>query len=72
MARRGSPPKRKVIPDPIYKNDMVTQLINKILMKGKKGISEANSIWKFKNFKDKTKEDPLTYLKNALIMSGRT
>jgi small subunit ribosomal protein S7 len=59
MARRGSPPKRKIIQDPVYKNDIVSQLINKILMMGKKGISEQIVYGSLRILKDKTKEDPL-------------
>jgi len=66
MARRGSPPKRKIIPDPVYKNDIVSQLINKILMMGKKGISEQIVYGSLKILKDKTKEDPLGILDKCL------
>ena len=66
MARRGSPPKRKVIQDPVYKNDIVSQLINKILMMGKKGISEQIVYGSLRILKDKTKEDPLGILDKCL------
>ena len=66
MARRGSPPKRKIIPDPVYKNDIVSQLINKLLMMGKKGISEQIVYGSLRILKDKTKEDPLGILDKCL------
>ena len=66
MARRGSPPKRKVIQDPVYKNDIVSQLINKLLMMGKKGISEQIVYGSLRILKDKTKEDPLGILDKCL------
>ena len=66
MARRGSPPKRKVIQDPVYKNYIVSQLINKILMMGKKGISEQIVYGSLRILQDKTKEDPLGILDKCL------
>jgi len=66
MARRGSPPKRKTIPDPVYKNDIVSSLINKLLMMGKKGISEQIVYGSLKILRDKTKEDPLSVLDKCL------
>ena len=66
MARRGSPPKRKVIQDPVYKNYIVSQLINKILMMGKKGISEQIVYGSLRILRDKTKEDPLGILDKCL------
>jgi len=66
MARRGSPPKRKTIPDPVYKNYIINQLINKMLMQGKKGISEQIVYGSLKILKDKTKEDPIGILDKCL------
>src|SRR4030042_3305240 len=66
MARRGSPPKRKIIRGPVYNNGMVNQLINKLLMQGKKGISEQIVYGSLRILKDKTKEDPLGILDKCL------
>ena len=40
MPRKGPADKRKIDPDPIYQNQLVTQLINKILLTGKKSVAE--------------------------------
>ena len=40
MPRKGPAQKRVIQPDPIYQNPLVTQLINKILMSGKKSVAE--------------------------------
>lgn len=40
MPRRGSVPKRDVLPDPIYKNKILTKLINQVMYDGKKGIAQ--------------------------------
>lgn len=66
MARRGSPSKRKVSTDPIYKNGLVTHFVNKILMKGKKGISEKIVYGSLKILGDKTKESPIEILEKCL------
>jgi small subunit ribosomal protein S7 len=66
MARRGNPPKRRINPDPIYKNEVVTHLINKILLKGKKGISEKIVYGSLKILGDKTKENPIDILDKCL------
>ena len=66
MARRGNPSKRKVIPDPIYKNVVITQLINKILWKGKKSVAEGIMYGSLKILGDKTKENPIDILEKCL------
>jgi len=41
MPRRGGAPIRSVLPDPIYKNIVVTKLINQVMLDGKKGIAQT-------------------------------
>ena len=66
MARRGKPPKRKIVPDPIYKNLLVTQFINKILWRGKKSIAEKIVYGSLKILGDKTRENPCDILDKCL------
>ncbi|MFD2640139.1 30S ribosomal protein S7 [Piscibacillus salipiscarius] len=40
MPRKGSVPKRDVLPDPIYNSKLVTRLINQIMVDGKKGVAQ--------------------------------
>lgn len=40
MPRKGSVAKRDVLPDPIYNSKLVTRLINKIMLEGKRGTSQ--------------------------------
>ena len=40
MPRKGHIPKRKVLPDPIYNSQVVTRLINNIMLDGKKGAAQ--------------------------------
>ena len=40
MPRKGPAPKRPVEVDPVYSSQLVTQLINKVLVDGKKQVAE--------------------------------
>ena len=40
MPRRGSVPKRDVLPDPMYNSKLVTKLINNVMEDGKKGVAQ--------------------------------
>jgi len=41
MPRKGPAVRREVLPDPVYQNPLVTQLINKVLLHGKKTVAES-------------------------------
>lgn len=41
MPRKGSVPKRDVIPDPLYGNELVTKFINALMLDGKRGVAES-------------------------------
>ena len=51
MPRKGYVAKRDVLPDPIYNSKLVTRLINKLMLDGKKGVAQKivygafGSIW---------------------------
>ncbi|HHY59475.1 MAG TPA: 30S ribosomal protein S7 [Clostridia bacterium] len=40
MPRKGSVPKREVLPDPVYQSTVITKLINQVMRDGKKSIAE--------------------------------
>jgi small subunit ribosomal protein S7 len=40
MPRKGPAPQRRLTPDPVYNSPLVTQLINKILLRGKRQLAE--------------------------------
>ena len=40
MPRKGPAPRRELVADPLYKNVLVTQLINKVMLHGKRTIAE--------------------------------
>src|SRR2546425_13328352 len=66
MPRKGSAGKRSVDPDPIYQNQLVTQLINKVLLSGKRGLSERIVYKALEDISEKTANDPTITLKRAV------
>ena len=66
MPRRGSVPKREVLPDPLYESVMVTRLINSIMLDGKKGVAQKIVYSAFDIIKDKTGKEPLDVFIEAL------
>ena len=41
MPRKGSVAKRDVLPDPIYQSKLITRLINRIMVDGKRGTAQT-------------------------------
>jgi small subunit ribosomal protein S7 len=66
MPRRAAAPRREVTPDSVYNNRLVTQLINKVLLDGKKSIAERIVYSAFTTVESKTGTDPLTVFKKAM------
>ena len=58
--------KRDVLPDPIYKSKVVTKLINRIMLDGKKGVAEKILYNAFDQIKEKTGQDPVSVFEKAL------
>ena len=66
MPRKGPAPRRELAPDPIYKSVLVTQIINKILERGKRTIAERIVYSALEQVEQKTGTDPVATLKRAL------
>ena len=66
MPRKGPAGKRETEPDPIYQNPLVTQLINKILLHGKKSSSEQIVYKALESISERTANDPVITLKKAV------
>ena len=66
MPRKGPPAKRDIEPDPIYQNPLVTQLINKILLNGKKALAERIVYRSLEVISERTANDPVITLKRAV------
>lgn len=66
MPRRAAASRRIILPDTKYNNRLVTQLINKIMLDGKKSLAERIVYSAFDLVEEKTGEDPLTVFKKAM------
>ena len=66
MPRRAAAVRREVMPDAKYKNRLVTQLINKVLLDGKKSIAERIVYDAFDIVEQRTEQDPLSVFKKAM------
>ncbi|HHV95908.1 MAG TPA: 30S ribosomal protein S7 [Clostridiaceae bacterium] len=66
MPRKGHVPRREVLPDPIYNNKVVTKLINKVMLHGKKGLAQRIVYGAFDIIREKTGRDPIEVFEEAL------
>ncbi len=66
MPRKGPAAKRPVVADPIYGSPVVSQLVNKILLDGKKGLAERIVYGALSGVAEKSSQDPVVLLKKAL------
>ena len=66
MPRRAAAVRREVMPDVKYNNRLVTQLLNKVLLDGKKATAERIVYGAFDLVKEKTDSDPLATFKKAM------
>ena len=66
MPRKGPAPKRPLVIDPVYGSPLVTQLVNKILLDGKKQTAQRIVYTALEGCREKTGTDPVVTLKRAL------
>ena len=66
MPRKGPAPRRDLQPDPIYRSVLVTQVVNKVLSRGKRSLAERIVYDALEIVREKTGSDPLATLKRAL------
>jgi len=66
MPRRAAAVRREIAPDSVYNNRLVTQLINKVLLDGKKSIAENIVYGAFDIIEQKSGQDPLATFKKAM------
>ena len=63
--RKKRAEKRDVLADPIYNSKMVTKLINRIMLDGKKGTAQTILYDAFDIVKEKSKKDPMEVFNQA-------
>ncbi|QIK57166.1 30S ribosomal protein S7 [Erysipelothrix sp. HDW6A] len=66
MPRKGQVPKRDVVADPIYNSKLVTRLINRIMVDGKKGLAQSILYNAFAIIEEKTGRQPMEVFEQAL------
>ena len=67
MPRKGPAPRRELMPDPIYRSVVVTQLVNKVLQRGKRSTAERIVYTALDIVIEKTDtDDPVGLLKKAV------
>jgi small subunit ribosomal protein S7 len=66
MPRKGPAPRRPVMVDPVYGSPLVSQLVSKILLDGKKTIAQGIVYTAMEGTRTKTGVDPVQTLKRAL------
>ena len=66
MPRKGPAPRRDLIPDPIYRSVLVTQVVNKVLQRGKRSVAETIVYDALDVIKERTDSEPIATLKRAI------
>ena len=66
MPRKGPAIRRELIPDPVYRSTAVTQLVNKVLQRGKRSTAERIVYSALATVASKTGSEPVGTLKRAI------
>jgi small subunit ribosomal protein S7 len=66
MPRKGPVPRRDVLPDPVYNSKLVTRLINRMMVDGKKGVAEGILYDAFNVIKERTGREAIEVFEEAL------
>jgi len=66
MSRTNKSKKRLISPDPVYSDYLLAKIINKVMKSGKKSIAQKQIYKAIDIIKQKTKEDPLMVIRQAI------
>ena len=66
MSRKNRAPKREVLPDPLYNSQLVTRLINRVMLDGKRGTAATIVYDAFETIKEATGNDALEVFETAM------
>ena len=66
MPRRREVPKRKILPDPKYKDKLVAKFVNTLMLDGKKATAERIMYGAFEIIRDRFKAEPIEVFRKAL------
>jgi small subunit ribosomal protein S7 len=66
MPRKGPAQRRELTPDPLYRSLLVSQLVNKVMLHGKRTLAERIVYDALKMVEEKTGQEPIGTLKRAI------
>jgi small subunit ribosomal protein S7 len=66
MPRKGPAPRRDLVPDPVYRSVLVTQVVNKVLLRGKRSVAERIVYDALKIVEERSGAEPSATLKRAI------
>ena len=66
MPRKGPAQRRELTPDPIYRSLLVTQIVNKVMLHGKRSVAEKIVYDALKIVEEKSGAEPIATLKRAI------
>ena len=66
MPRKGAAPRRDLMPDPLYRSVLVTQLVNKVLLRGKRSTAEQIVYEALDEVAKRSGNEPIPMLKRAV------
>ena len=66
MPRNGPATRRELAPDPVYRSVLVTQVVNKVLSRGKRTLAERIVYTALEQVQEKSGGDPVAALKRAV------
>jgi len=66
MPRKGPAERRDIMPDPIYRSLLVSQITNKVMLHGKRSLAEKIVYDALKMVEEKSGAEPIATLKRAI------
>ena len=66
MPRKGPAPRRELTPDPVHHSVLVTQVVNKVLSRGKRSLAERVVYAALEQVREKTGAEPIATMKRAI------
>ncbi|MDB5724824.1 MAG: small subunit ribosomal protein, partial [Novosphingobium sp.] len=66
MSRRRRPEKREILPDPKFKDQILSKFMNNLMLDGKKSIAESIVYGAMETMETRAKADPIGLFHTAL------
>ncbi|NLC58975.1 MAG: 30S ribosomal protein S7 [Armatimonadetes bacterium] len=66
MPRKGPAPRREILPDPVYHNELVARFINRLFIDGKKSVGERIFYGALDVIRERSGKDPLDVFEQAV------